>query len=66
MKKAFATIWERSRDPKYDDNPIIIRVMFGHIVGLPVNCERFLKAVTEGLPEDANVRLWIAAWRKGM
>lgn len=47
------------------EKPIIIRMMFGNIVGMPVNCDKIIKKLTEKLPEDANIQLWVGAWRKG-
>jgi phosphatidylserine/phosphatidylglycerophosphate/cardiolipin synthase-like enzyme len=44
-------------------DPIVIRFMFGNIIGVPINCERVLKKLTKGLPEDANLRIWVGAWR---
>ena len=40
-------------------------MMFGNIVGMPVNCNAVIKALTEDLPADANIQLWVGAWRKG-
>lgn len=39
--------------------------MFGNIVGMPVNCNQIIKNLTSDLPKDANVELWVGAWRKG-
>jgi len=39
--------------------------MFGNIAGMPVNCGKVIKALTKGLPEDANLHLWVGAWRRG-
>lgn len=62
MKKALATIADTAKDkPK----PIIVRMMFGNIVGMPVNCDAVIKALTADLPADANMQVWVGAWRKG-
>jgi phosphatidylserine/phosphatidylglycerophosphate/cardiolipin synthase-like enzyme len=45
---------------------VVIRMMFGHIVGMPVNCTKLIKKLTENLPQDANLHLWVGAWRKGV
>lgn len=47
-------------------DPIIIRMMFGNIVGMPVNCDALITSLTEGLAADANIQLWVGAWRKGV
>ena len=33
---------------------------------MPVNCAAVMKALTEDLPEDANMRIWVGAWRHGV
>mmetsp|Transcript_66221 Transcript_66221/g.98117 ORF Transcript_66221/g.98117 Transcript_66221/m.98117 type:complete len:604 (+) Transcript_66221:72-1883(+) len=47
---------------------VTIRMMFGNIVGMPVNCEKVLTALVKDLPEDAGERInvWVGAWRKGV
>lgn len=47
-------------------NKITIRMMFGNIVGMPVNCTAVIKKLTEDLPANANIQLWVGAWRKGV
>lgn len=47
------------------ESPVIIRMMFGNIVGMPVNCEAVMKELTADLPENANIHLWVGAWRNG-
>jgi hypothetical protein len=48
--------------------PIIIRMMFGNIVGVPVNCTTLMKELTKDLPKDAasKIKLWVGSWRKGV
>lgn len=48
------------------EKPVTIRMMFGNIVGMPTNCNGIRAQLTEDLPEDANIRLWVGAWRKGV
>ena len=63
MKKALAIVADNAKDkPK----PIVVRMMFGNIVGMPVNCDAVLKALTADLPGDANMQVWVGAWRKGV
>jgi hypothetical protein len=62
MKEALLTICETAQK---QEKPIIVRMMFGNIVGMPVNCNQIIKNLTSDLPKDANVELWVGAWRKG-
>jgi len=41
-------------------------MMFGNIVGMPVNCDAVIHELTADLDEDANIQLWVGAWRKGV
>jgi len=50
---------------KTETNPIVVRIMFGNIAGMPVNCGRVIKALTSHLPQDANLHIWVGAWRRG-
>jgi len=62
VREALACIADRSKE---SDTTIIIRMMFGNIIGSPVNCDKVIKELTKDLPQDANIRLWVGAWRKG-
>lgn len=46
----------------------VIRIMFGNIVGLPVNCTKVIAEITKDLPENAGerIKLWVGSWRKGV
>ena len=53
-------------------DPIIVRLMFGWGYGEsypprfgPIDCDLWMKKFTEELPEDANIQLWVGAWRYG-
>lgn len=48
------------------EKPIIIRMMFGNIPAMPVNCHKVIKKLTKGIPKDSNIRLWVGSWRKGV
>lgn len=63
MNKALKTIAARKTD-----KPVIVRMMFGNIIGMPVNCTKVIKALTEGIPaeNESNLHLWVGAWRKGV
>ena len=62
FKAGLATLAENSKEK---ESPVVVRMMFGNIAGMPVNCSSVIKALTEDLPKDANVHLWVGAWRKG-
>jgi hypothetical protein len=63
MQDAIATIAERAKSSK---KKITIRLLVGNIVGMPVNCTAVLKKLTAKIPPDANIRMWVGAWRKGV
>ncbi|EEC47433.1 predicted protein [Phaeodactylum tricornutum CCAP 1055/1] len=46
--------------------PVVVRMMFGNIVGMPVNCNKVIKALTALVPKSANINLWVGAWRRGV
>lgn len=50
------------------DKKVTVRMMFGNIVGMPVNCTKLIEELTEDLPEDAGskISLWVGSWRKGV
>jgi phosphatidylserine/phosphatidylglycerophosphate/cardiolipin synthase-like enzyme len=47
------------------EKPVIVRMMFGNIPAMPVNCNKLIKEITKNLPDDANIHLWVGAWRRG-
>jgi hypothetical protein len=63
IKKALAIISDRALTSL---KPVILRMMFGNIVGMPLNCNAIIKDLTADLPENANIQLWVGAWRKGV
>lgn len=63
FKEALANVAETA---KGSVDPIVIRMMFGNIPAMPVNCNKVMKKLTEDLPEDVNINLWVGAWRKGV
>jgi len=71
FKAALATISERARelDPvtKMKKPTVIVRMMFGNLPAMPVNCDTVIKKLTEDFPKDgsANVHVWVGAWRLG-
>lgn len=47
---------------------ITIRIMFGNILGTPINCTRVIESLTADLPGNAcnKINLWVGSWRKGV
>ena len=62
FKAAIEKIADRSKSAK---DPIIVRFLVGNIVGMPTNCNAVLEALTKDVAKDANIRVWVGAWRKG-
>jgi phosphatidylserine/phosphatidylglycerophosphate/cardiolipin synthase-like enzyme len=48
------------------DKKITVRMMFGNIIGMPVNCTAVIKHLTKDIPKETKLRLWVGAWRKGV
>lgn len=62
---------EKTHDTKNNNsNPqssrITIRLMFGNILGTPIDCNSFIRVLTNRLPEDAGnfLQIWVGSWRK--
>uniref|UniRef100_A0A7S3Q235 PLD phosphodiesterase domain-containing protein n=1 Tax=Chaetoceros debilis TaxID=122233 RepID=A0A7S3Q235_9STRA len=62
FNEALKTIAENAKD---SEKPVIVRFLMGNIVGMPTNCNSLVTELTKGLPDDANIQLWVGAWRKG-
>lgn len=67
FKDALHTIDDRAR--QLDGNgmkkrPVIVRILFGNLIGMPVNCDAVIKKLTENLPSDCNIQVWVGAWRR--
>mmetsp|Transcript_15693 Transcript_15693/g.33163 ORF Transcript_15693/g.33163 Transcript_15693/m.33163 type:complete len:578 (-) Transcript_15693:154-1887(-) len=62
FQNALRTLAERSKET---DKRIVVRMLFGNIAGMPVNCNGVIKALTKDLPEGSKLQLWVGAWRKG-
>lgn len=71
MKEALENISNRARvldtETKMLKPPVVIRMMFGNLPGMPTNCNAVRDSLTEGLSKDgsANIKLWVGAWRIG-
>lgn len=64
IKQALKNICEREDT----FGKVTIRMMFGNIVGMPVNCTTLIRELTKDLPKNADtkMRLWVGSWRKGI
>jgi hypothetical protein len=65
MQKALATVAIRARD---NNVVVVVRMIFAHIIGMPINCNKLLEKLTISVPEDCynNINIWVGAWRKGV
>lgn len=63
IKKSLKVISENTKD---SEKAVIIRMMFGNIPLMPVNCDAIIKDLTRDLPEDTKIQLWIGAWRRSL
>jgi len=63
FKKAMGVIAENAEGK---EKPVIVRMMFGNIVGMPTNCNAVRDELVADLDNDANIRLWVGAWRRGV
>lgn len=58
FKESLQLLYDRS---KTTGDEIVVRFMFGNIAGVPVNCDRVIKALTKDIPEDSNLRIWVVS-----
>merc|ERR1719163_2005263 len=63
FKKGLADICKTAES---QEKPIVIRMLFGNIVGMPVNCDAVMEELTSDLPEEPNIEMWVGAWRRGV
>jgi C2 domain len=63
FQNALVTIAKNAQGKK---EPVIIRMMFGNIVGMPVNCNAVSRELVKKISPNANIRLWVGAWRRGV
>jgi phosphatidylserine/phosphatidylglycerophosphate/cardiolipin synthase-like enzyme len=50
------------------DKPITVRILFGNIIGFPVNLKTAIRELTNGIHSSSqqhtnNMRLWVGVWR---
>lgn len=60
FKDSLKTLYKRS---KSTGDEIVVRFIFGNmdIVGRPVNCDQVINALTEDIPKDSNLRIWVVS-----
>ena len=64
FKAAIETLADRSSTA---DNPIIVRILLGiSSRWRAFDCDLLIQSLTNDLPPDANIRIWVGAWRKGL
>ena len=65
FRKALKKICDR---PAGLGGRVVIRMMFGNVIGMPVNCKTLIQSLTKDLPADAGdkIKLWVGSWRKGV
>lgn len=51
-----------------DDKIVTVRMMFGNIIGMPLNCNELILKLTTLVPAECqnNLHMWVGAWRKGV
>lgn len=64
MKRAIKSINDTAVEQRGPD--IIIRLLFGNVIGQPCDCNAVIKELVELVPKDnCRIQLWVGAWRKG-
>lgn len=66
MDEMKLALQEMARNAKDSPKPVIVRFMFGNIVGMPVNCNKLIKHLMDGIETSANLQVWVGAWRRGV
>lgn len=65
FKKALRNIADTAN--KQGGDPITVRMLFGNIIGMPVDVDAVMTALTADLDTDKdNIEVWVGAWRKGV
>jgi len=60
-------ICEGLRELHDKNKPIIVRILFGNVLGMPVNCEAVVHRLTKDIPpESTRLWIWVGAWRKNV
>jgi hypothetical protein len=47
---------------------VVVRMVFGNIIGMPINCNRLIEKLTALVPSECapHLNMWVGAWRKGV
>eukprot|EP00929_Paragymnodinium_shiwhaense_P032686 TRINITY_DN18088_c0_g1_i5.p1 TRINITY_DN18088_c0_g1~~TRINITY_DN18088_c0_g1_i5.p1 ORF type:complete len:734 (+),score=131.67 TRINITY_DN18088_c0_g1_i5:104-2305(+) len=45
---------------------VLCRFLFGHIIGMHVDCDDVLERLTKDIPPNSKITVWIGAYRKGV
>lgn len=73
--EAITTVAENNRRlnqslPDKEKRQVVVRMLFGNIVGMPVNCTAVIEELTKNIPErddpNMNLLLWVGAWRRNV
>lgn len=65
LEKIIEALHKIAKNSIGKSRPVIVRMMFGNIVGMPLNANKLMSEMTKGLPPKANIRIWVGAWRRG-
>lgn len=67
MEKIHEAILALAEKSQTKTTPLIVRLMFGNLPAMPVNCRKVIKRLTKDIdPETCNMQLWVGAWRKAV
>lgn len=57
IQRALQKLAHRSMSKKGD--PIIVRIMLSNYLAKPCDCTEVIESLTKGLPEGANLHIWV-------
>eukprot|EP00811_Abedinium_folium_P037213 NODE_984_length_2663_cov_4.813486.p1 GENE.NODE_984_length_2663_cov_4.813486~~NODE_984_length_2663_cov_4.813486.p1 ORF type:complete len:593 (-),score=162.23 NODE_984_length_2663_cov_4.813486:811-2589(-) len=64
FQEAMGMLAERAERNKQQ---LTVRMLFGNIIGMPVDCDAVLQSLMASVPDDCEYfRFWVGAWRKGV
>jgi len=67
FRKAVSKLAENACDMYQDsDKKITIRMLFGNIIGMPVDCHALISQLTADVIDASHIELWVGSWRKGL
>jgi hypothetical protein len=65
LDKIIESLYTVAKNSIGKKEPVVIRMMFGNIVGMPLNANKLIALLTKDMPPKSNVHLWVGAWRRG-